>query len=107
MKTQTPYRHFSVRFLLCVNVCALTILYLVLGCWPTVTRTEQPKARMRQDAGHNRKAMPPLAQEDEASDPPVAGSGLLSPATIISAPFGTSFQVNVSAGQNIVGDAAN
>ncbi len=51
--------------------------------------------------------MPPVTQEDEASDPPVAGSGLLSAATIISAPFGTSFQVNVSGGQNILGDAAN
>lgn len=83
------------------------MMLLVFGGLPSVTRAEQPKARMGQDAGDNRKAMPPVAQEDEASDRPVAGSGLLSSATIISAPFGTSFQVNVSGGQNIVGDAAN
>jgi hypothetical protein len=51
--------------------------------------------------------VPPVAQEDEATDPQLPGSGKLSPATIISAPFGTSFQVNVSGGQNIAGDAAN
>jgi hypothetical protein len=51
---------------------------------------------------------PPPAEEDNGSDPPLAGSGAYSPQTIISAPFGTSFQVNVGpTGQNIVGDAAN
>jgi hypothetical protein len=51
---------------------------------------------------------PPPEDDDSVTDPPLTGSGLYSPETIISAPFGTSFQVNVSAsGQNIVGDAAN
>lgn len=54
-----------------------------------------------------RAQLPPPAQENEASGPPLPGSGTFSPATIISAPFGTSFQVNVSGGQNMVGDAAN
>jgi hypothetical protein len=51
---------------------------------------------------------PPPAEEDNGSDPQLPGSGQYSPLTIISAPFGTSFQVNVGpTGQNIVGDAAN
>jgi hypothetical protein len=51
---------------------------------------------------------PPPADDDGATDAPLAGSGQSSPQTVISAPFGTSFQVNVGAnGQNIVGDAAN
>src|SRR5215468_1259704 len=51
---------------------------------------------------------PPPPEEDNGSDPPLPGSGQYSPKTIISAPFGTSFQVNVGPnGQNIVGDAAN
>jgi hypothetical protein len=51
---------------------------------------------------------PPPEDDDSVTDPPLAGSGQYSPQTTISAPFGTSFQVNVSAsGQNIVGDAAN
>jgi hypothetical protein len=51
---------------------------------------------------------PPPEEADNCSDAPLAGSGQHSPQTIISAPFGTSFQVNVdAAGQNIVGDAAN
>jgi hypothetical protein len=54
-----------------------------------------------------RAELPPPAQEDEASGPPLPISGLFSARTIISAPFGTSFQVNVSGGQNMVGDAAN
>ena len=41
-------------------------------------------------------------------DPPVLGSLLTSPRTIVSTPFGVSYQVNVSRnGRNIVGDAAN
>jgi len=54
-----------------------------------------------------RAEVPPPAQETEASGPPLPTSGIFSPQTIISAPFGTSFQVNVSAGRNIAGDAAN
>jgi hypothetical protein len=51
---------------------------------------------------------PPPEEDDSSSDPPLPGSGQFSAQSIISAPFGTSFQVNVSApGQNIVGDAAN
>jgi hypothetical protein len=51
---------------------------------------------------------PPPPEEDTAPDAPLPGSGHYSANSIISAPFGTSFQVNVSAsGQNIVGDAAN
>src|SRR5262249_15221559 len=51
---------------------------------------------------------PPAPEEDSPPDPPLAGSGQHSPKTVISAPFGTSFQVNVGpTGQNIVGDAAN
>jgi hypothetical protein len=51
---------------------------------------------------------PPPEEDDASSDPPLPGSGQFSAQSIISAPFGTSFQVNVSAsGQNIVGDAAN
>ena len=51
---------------------------------------------------------PPPPEEDTPPDAPLAGSGQRSPKTVISAPFGTSFQVNVGpAGQNIVGDAAN
>jgi len=51
---------------------------------------------------------PPPPEEDTPPDPPLAGSGQRSPKTVISAPFGTSFQVNVGpTGQNIVGDAAN
>ena len=51
---------------------------------------------------------PPPPEEDNGKDPPLAGSGEHSPQTIISAPFGTSFQVNVgSTGQNMMGDAAN
>ncbi|PWU14340.1 MAG: hypothetical protein C5B50_17320 [Verrucomicrobia bacterium] len=53
-------------------------------------------------------APPPGPLEDTPTDPPMAGSGQTSTRTVISAPFGTSFQVNVGAnGQNIVGDAAN
>jgi hypothetical protein len=92
------------------------MMLVAFGLFTTAARAEQPTARGATRAGATRtgkdgeantKVMVPVAQEDEASDPPVAGSGLLSPATIISAPFGTSFQVNVSGGQNIVGDAAN
>jgi hypothetical protein len=87
------------------------MMVLVFGGLSSVTRAELPKARgasrTGQDGSHNTKAMPPVTQEDEATDPPIPGSGILSPATIISAPFGTSFQVNVSGGQNIAGDAAN
>jgi len=51
---------------------------------------------------------PPPEADDGTLDPPMTGSGLISPKLIISAPFGTSFQVNVDpTGQNIVGDAAN
>jgi Immunoglobulin I-set domain len=51
---------------------------------------------------------PPPPEEDTPSDSPLPGLGLYSASTVISAPFGTSFQVNVSAaGQNIAGDAAN
>lgn len=51
---------------------------------------------------------PPPPEEDTDTDPFLPGLGLESAKTVISAPFGTSFQVNVSAsGQNIVGDAAN
>src|SRR5437879_4874202 len=51
---------------------------------------------------------PPPPEEDTDTDPGQPGSGQSSRQSIISAPFGTSFQVNVSAsGQNIVGDAAN
>src|SRR5215467_1781088 len=54
------------------------------------------------------KPPPPPEADDSGVDAPVAGSGQRSPKTVISAPFGTSFQVNVgSVGQNIVGDAAN
>jgi hypothetical protein len=52
--------------------------------------------------------LPPPPEDDTAPDPPLPGLGLYSGSTIISAPFGTSFQVNVNgSGQNIVGDAAN
>jgi hypothetical protein len=51
---------------------------------------------------------PPPEADDTNPDAPLPGFGLLTTRTVISAPFGTSFQVNVSAsGQNIVGDAAN
>src|SRR5437879_3950095 len=51
---------------------------------------------------------PPPPEDDTDADPPLGGLGLYSPNLVISAPFGTSFQVNVSgSGQNIVGDAAN
>ncbi len=51
---------------------------------------------------------PPPPEEDSPPDPPLPGFGLYSGSTIISAPFGTSFQVNVNgSGQNIAGDAAN
>jgi hypothetical protein len=92
------------------------MLLFVLGYWSTESRGEQPKIRRASLAGitcngqntkPNTKEMPTQAQEDEAADPQLPGSGILSPATIISAPFGTSFQVNVSGGQNMVGDAAN
>src|SRR5258705_2812960 len=107
MKTQTPY-HRSVHFRFCTQSgCLLMMMLLALGGLPSATRAEQPKARRGKDAGHNRKAMPPITQEDEATDPPLPGSGIFSPATVISAPFGTSFQVNVSGGQNMAGDAAN
>src|SRR5882762_4120824 len=102
MKTQTPF-HTSVRFLPCVNLISILVMLVLIGGLPAPTRAELPKSRSANrtghDTGHNRKVMPPETQEDEGSDPPVAGSGLLSPATIISAPFGTSFQVNVSGGQ--------
>jgi len=53
-------------------------------------------------------APPPPEEDDMAIDPPSPGSGQFSPQTVISAPFGTSFQVNVGTnGQNIAGDAAN
>jgi hypothetical protein len=51
---------------------------------------------------------PPPEADDASPDAQLPGSGLFSAATVISAPFGTSFQVNVGpSGQNIVGDAAN
>jgi hypothetical protein len=99
MKTQTPCLPSSVRFLSCVNGISILMMLVLMGGLPGVTRAELRPVRNAE--------MPPVTQEDEASDPPVAGSGLLSAATIISAPFGTSFQVNVSGGQNILGDAAN
>ena len=74
-------------------------MLVLIGALPRVTKAELPPVRNAQ--------MPEVTQEDEASDPQLPGSGLLSPGTIISAPFGTSFQVNVSGGQNMVGDAAN
>src|SRR5437667_10639085 len=50
----------------------------------------------------------PPSEDDTPTDPPQAGSGQYSSQSIISAPFGTSFQVNVGTnGQNIAGDAAN
>jgi hypothetical protein len=111
MKTQTPFHPAFVRFLFCVNCISILIMLVLIGGLPTAARAELLKARSASrtghDTGNNRKVIPPEAQEDEASDPSVPGSGLLSPATIISAPFGTSFQVNVSNGQNILGDAAN
>jgi hypothetical protein len=100
MITQTPCHFSRVRFLFCRNsIWILTVMLLVLGGFPTVTRAELRPVRHGE--------IPPPAQEDEASDPPLPGSGLFSPQTIISSPFGTSFQVNVSGGQNMVGDAAN
>src|SRR5689334_17334182 len=100
MQTQTPCHHSFVRFLICRNsFWILMVILLVFGGLPTVTRAELPPIRHGE--------IPPPAQEDEATDPPLPGSGLFSPQTIISAPFGTSFQVNVSGGQNTVGDAAN
>src|SRR5262245_4538471 len=52
---------------------------------------------------------PPPPEEDHSTvDPLMVGAGQHSPKTVISASFGTSFQVNVGPnGQNIVGDAAN
>src|SRR5882724_6168185 len=51
---------------------------------------------------------PPPEADDANPDPRLAGTGQHSPRITISAPFGTSFQVNVDgSGQNIVGDAAN
>src|SRR5437899_4023717 len=107
MKPKTPHHH-SVHFLCCANCYVLMLFFLVLGCWSLVTQAEQPSAtRTGQGGKPDTKEKPPIAQEDEGSDPQLPGSGLLSPETIISAPFGTSFQVNVSGGQNMVGDAAN
>jgi hypothetical protein len=71
---------------------ALGMLALMLGAFQPVLRAEPP----------------PPPEEDSAPDDPLPGLGLYSGRTIISGPFGTSFQVNVSgSGQNIVGDAAN
>src|SRR5689334_18826727 len=53
---------------------------------------------------------PPQDDEDACGgvDAPLPGSGQHSPRTVISTPFGTSYQVNVDVtGQNTVGDAAN
>src|SRR5690349_3640159 len=100
MKTRTPHRHSPARFPFCANrICIQLLFLLVLGGSLATTRAELPPSRNAE--------MPAPAQEDAASGPPMPGSGLLSPQTIISAPFGTSFQVNVSGGQNMVGDAAN
>src|ERR1051326_6435030 len=107
MKTRTPHHH-CVRFFCHDNGCILMMLLFVLGYWSTESRGEQPKIRRASLAGitcngqntkPNTKEMPTQAQEDEAADPQLPGSGILSPATIISPPFGTSFQVNVSGGR--------
>src|SRR2546423_7327233 len=51
---------------------------------------------------------PPPEADDANPDPPLPGTGQHSPQIIISADFGTSFQVNINgSGQNIAGDAAN
>jgi len=86
-------------FLCCANCCVLMLLFLVLGCWQ-----QFPELNSRRPKPH--EEMPPIAQEDEASDPPVASNGLLRRHHY----FGSirhEFQVNVSGGQNMVGDAAN
>src|SRR3989442_4047605 len=82
------------RFLNCTfRGCALGIPILVLVTHAPFALANPPP--------------PPLA-DDPNPDPPLAGTGQYSPRIIISAPFGTSFQVNVNgSGQNIVGDAAN
>src|ERR1044071_6630298 len=60
------------------------------------------------DSGLFANPPPPPEEDDSNTDPPLAGTGQRSPKAVISAPFGTSFQVNVGpTGQNILGDAAN
>src|SRR2546425_1840671 len=82
------------RFLNCAfRDCALSIPILVLLTLAPCALADPP---------------PPAEADDSDPDLPLAGSGQNSPKTVISAPFGTSFQVNVNgSGQNIVGDAAN
>jgi hypothetical protein len=82
------------KFLNCAfRGCALSIPLLVLLSLAPCALADPP---------------PPPEADDSNPDPPLAGTGQHSPPIIISAPFGTSFQVNVNAsGQNIVGDAAN
>jgi hypothetical protein len=73
--------------------CALSIPILVLLTLAPCALADTP---------------PPPEADDSNPDPPLPGTGQHSPQIIISAPFGTSFQVNVNgSGQNIVGDAAN
>jgi hypothetical protein len=86
------------------------IVLLAFGGFSSFTRAELPTQAAASKGQHTKpitKEMPIETQEDEATGPPLPGSGQLSPATIISSPFGTSFQVNVSGGQNMAGDAAN
>src|ERR1051326_8729554 len=107
MKTRTPHHH-CVRFFCHDNGCILMMLLFVLGYWSTESRGEQPKIRRASLAGitcngqntkPNTKEMPTQAQEDEAADPQLPGSGILSPATIISAPSGTSFRSTYQVGK--------
>src|SRR2546425_757448 len=89
-----PHLNGLLRFLNCAfGGCALTTPILVLLTLPPSALADPP---------------PPPEADDADPDPPSAGTGEHSPLIIISAPFGTSFQVNVNgSGQNIVGDAAN
>src|SRR5437762_363732 len=81
------------RFLNCAFDCALSTPILVLLTLAPCALADPP---------------PPAEADDSDPDLPLAGSGRNSPKIVISAPFGTSFQVNVNgSGQNIVGDAAN
>jgi hypothetical protein len=90
MNLLPPTRN-SPRLRLILPMAGLVIL--ALGAFESVVFAEPP---------------PPPAADDNAVDPPLPGSGQVSPQAVISAPFGTSFQVNVGAnGQNIAGDAAN
>src|ERR1041385_8546142 len=112
MKAYNPYLHF----------CRFAQKLLIR---PTAASTQAFRILRRRRCAVARAIMPPnmcvvaslrqvIAEipesptdNDDIVGPYLPGMALFSPRRIVSLPAGTSYQVNVSAGQNVAGDAAN